>query len=207
MTASVFQAHYGGKAARALAGNVGALVRRQEILTPGSTLCAAAEALGGAIVLDPCASSDPAAWFATHNVTLPPEAVALDEALAAADAAGDKAEVKRLKKAVQPYYLAGALAESWDGLPAFVNPPFAFLEEWLAKVASETGPVVLLGPARVRRSWWWEHGPNHPRCTSAVFLTKVRFCGYKQDFTEPCALLGYGCTIPLLGAQEAKRLK
>ena len=76
---------YGGSVARkrkssgkldaestALAGNVGGQARTQEVHTPRWLLDFVELAFGGPIALDPCAASDPEAWFASRNTTLPP---------------------------------------------------------------------------------------------------------------------------------------
>jgi hypothetical protein len=58
----------------ALAGHAGKAEREQTVLTPPWVLDAAREALGGEILMDPCAAPDPAAHFATvRNVVHPRE--------------------------------------------------------------------------------------------------------------------------------------
>jgi hypothetical protein len=190
---------YGSKA---LAGNVGVAARVQEVLTPTWVLDAARVALGGTIALDPCASSHPANWFARYNMTLPALAQELDRQLHAATTKADKA---RLKKAVKPYYLGGALAERWDLGPAFVNEPFEFLEQWLAKCATEAAlgtPIVMLGPTRGHRAWFWKY----LRSAELVHLhSRFAFVGHTSSFPAPLFLASWGCKIPDLGARETHR--
>jgi hypothetical protein len=111
----------------------------------------------------------------------------------------------RLKKAVKPYYLGGALAERWDLGPAFVNAPFEFLEQWMAKCAIEAAigtPIVMLGPTRGHRAWFWKA----LRGAELVHLhSRFAFVGHTSSFPAPLFLASWGCKIPDLGARETHR--
>lgn len=121
--ANALDSLYGKKSA--LAGNVGAPNREQEVLTPDWIVDAAREALGGTIEFDPCASSDPLKWFAECNVTLPENSLELDWSGTAIYCNPPYAEL-------QPWLeKCGAAAR-----------------------CKEPARVVFLGPFRPHRSWF-----------------------------------------------------
>jgi len=185
----------GVKASR-LSGMVGAQVRTQEVHTPREILDPARVALGGAIEYDPCAASDPAAWFGTMaNVTLPPEVVALERLLPDAD----KVAAAAIKRALSPFY--NAPPAPCPELATFANPVFVALETWLAWCRRRGGRTVLLCPARVQRDWFWEMVPGE----TIVFLGAwVKFVGHTSVNPEPLCLISWGCEIPPIVRQMRK---
>lgn len=199
---------YGGavKRRRALAGNVGGQVRTQEVLTPESILDAAIRpAFGGVIEVDPCASSNPDEWFATkQNVSLCAEALDLELQLACTT---DKDRRKELTRLLKPYYLAGSLKAQWTEGTTFVNPPFGWLKQWLARCAFEstTGrPLIGLWPLRPHRDWWVRGHAG----ADVVFLNyDVKFKGHATAFPAPLVLAAWNCRIPSLGKMENGRIK
>jgi hypothetical protein len=198
MTINAIHSLYGGAVARrALAGNVGGQERVQEVLTPRVILDAVREAFGGVISHDPCAASDRSQWFAERNETLPPEAQAMVEAMAGAD----KAERKRLKALLKPYYLA--LPDELEDR-AFLNPAFDFLAPWMSLVAHEGlegKRNILLAPVRTHRRWFTRYAAG----ASGVWLAPLPFVGQKQAFPAPLCLLARNRVIPPLGRLETGR--
>lgn len=204
MTATALQSLYGGKAS-ALAGNAGKQIREQEVLTPDWILDAARTALGGRIVLDPCASTNPENWIAETNVCLSEAGQGYRAALRAGPE--DKDVIRDLKRLYKAELLGGALTYDWDIGPTFCNPPFSVLEAWMRKCQAAPVPVVLLCPARVARTWWWQLAGGQYPGTDLVFLAPFAYKGYTQSLPEPGALVGYRCKIPDLGARETRRQK
>jgi hypothetical protein len=193
---------YGAKTA--LSGNVGGQERIQETWSPDWIVEAAREALGGTITLDPCAASDPDGWFAEENWTLPPEARELEAVLRATK---DKKLRSKTLKLLRPHWTGGGIARHWGalGCSAYVNPPFALLEEWMRKCQeqAERGvAVVLLTPVRPHREWWLPI-VRTGRCVCLRY--DVKFKGHTQAFPAPLALVSWNCTIPSLGARETGR--
>lgn len=146
--------------------------RRQEVLTPEELVAAARAALGGTIELDPCASSDPAEWFATHNLTVDPRVHAIEAAIQAMEPGKARTQLGRARKAL---YLSGlSLSEDWDGMATYVNPPFEFLDVWLEKIVEQAAcgaHVVALFPARSRRLWWCEAVARAVECYALGAVT------------------------------------
>lgn len=198
MSTTALQSLYGGKDSRALSGNVGGQVRKQEVHTPDDLLDVVYRTFGGRPDYDPCAPSNPADWFAAHNVTLPPEALAIEALL---DECTTKAEKAAVAKAVKPYYLN--LPPSCQG-NAFVNPPFSFLRPWMEWCKARTDPTLGLWPVRTSRPWWIKAC----RGAEVVFLWyNVRFKGHTQAFPAPLCFVAYGCEVPPLGKMECGRWK
>ncbi len=194
---------YNSTKGRPLAGNVGGLARVQEVLTPTWILDAVREAFGGPIGLDPCASTNPANWFAEANLCLPPEAGVLQAAINAAEGTRESAGLKRQ---LQEYTLGGSLRENWDIPDAFINPHFDTLQPWMAKVKAESDRTggyrtVLLCPVRTQRSWW----PKLAAGARGVWLAPFSFVGHKSAFPAGLCLLARGCEIPPLGKAETGR--
>jgi hypothetical protein len=183
--------------ARALAGNVGGQVRTQEVLTPGWILRAAAVALDG-IDYDPCASTDPANWFATTNVTLSPEGQAIEALYVDCTT---KAERRAVAKAVRPFYwmLPPHLSGS-----SFVNPPFGttFLDKWMKWCCTRAAPTIGLWPVRTHRPWWIKYSAG---AEIVLLRYDVKFRGHKCAFPAPLCLAAWHCQVPDLGAKETGR--
>jgi len=114
---------YGRKAA--LAGNVGGQKREQEVLTPDWILEAARAAFNSPIDLDPCASSNPACWFANNNITLPADSIPIDWTFAN-------------NVYVNPPF---------NDLNRWLNKA--------ASTAWHKTPIVVLFPFRPHRQWLW----------------------------------------------------
>lgn len=206
--ANALMSLYGGKdalaartAADALCGNVGGQARIQETWSPEWIVQAAHAAMDG-IEYDPCAASDPRAWFADRNTTLPPEAVALEARMHAAQSKPERADLARKLK---PYYFSGSLTAAWNARSAYVNNPFKWLEAWLRKCVEEAQrgtKIVQLGPVRTHREWW------RPlvRTGHVVYLRyDVCFQGHRQAFPAPLALVSWNCIVPYLGERETGR--
>jgi hypothetical protein len=184
---------YGAKAA--LSGNVGGLDRKQEVHTPDWFLDAVREAFQGPIQYDPCAPSNPAHWFAERNVTLPPEAVELEACLPRAD----KAQKQAIRRILKPYYRNLPERLPWD---TFVNPPFAFLQDWMRWCQAPGGPVIALWPVRVHRQWW----PKLMAGSEMVALdARLIFKGHDQAVPFPMCAATWGVTLPPLGKRETWR--
>lgn len=97
------------------------------------------------------------------------------------------------------------LAITWDPVGTYFNPPYADLEEWLAKAYLEGGrgaKIVGLFPCRPHRRWFLEC----LRGSTLVFLHyKVVFVGHKNAFPAPLVLAAWNCTTPPLGERETGR--
>jgi hypothetical protein len=214
--ANAIHSLYGGGAARrALSGNVGGQSRVQEVLSPDFAVDAAREALGGEIGVDPCASSNPANWFARNNFTLSEDALALEVALAALQALPKperivrKREIRDLKRAVKAHYLSGAMVGSWGGyeLGAYLNPAYGYLKQWTARVQLEHRAfrrMVCLWPFRPHRVWWVR---NHAGCELIALNYNVVFKGHKSAFPAPLCMVAFNCRIPNLGKRENWRVR
>lgn len=186
---------------KALAGNVGKSDRPQEVHTGRWFLdLAVFPAFGGVVDYDPCAASNPAAWFATLNVTLPPAVQSLVDMLPTADDATAR-EIRKVLKAVYrepPQHLPGR---------AYVNPPFSDLEPWMlwcAERGAAGNPTLGLWPVRPGNAWWI------PACKGAeiTFLSaRFAFEGYKAAHPEDLVLVAWNCQVPNLGKWETGRWK
>lgn len=199
---------YGGAKARrrdageALCGNVGGQPRVQETWSPEWIVEAAKRGLGGSIELDPCAASDPDAWFGFENWTLPPEARELEAVLAATT---DRKLRSKTLKLLRPHWHGGGLARDWDAVTAYVNPPFGLLQPWMEKCLEQARRgvrVVLLTPVRPHRPWWLPI-VRTGRCVCLHY--NVKFQGHAQAFPAALALVTWNCTLPSLGARETGR--
>jgi hypothetical protein len=200
---------------KALAGNVGGQARVQEVLSPRWSVAAGRAALGGVIGLDPCAPSTRRLRFAKHNACLSRKGQQLDRELLRLHGipkhkttAKQRKRMKEVKRLLKWHYLGGSLKRSWGPLKrtAFVNPPYAFLEEWMKRCAREAAAgrqVVGFWPARTHRKWWWKL----LRGAEIVFLNyRVIFEGHKNAFPQPMVMVTWNCTLPSLGAMELKRV-
>lgn len=184
-----------------LYGIEGGAVREQEVHTPDWILDAVREAFGGRIWLDPCAPSDPAAWFAYHNVTIP---------LAALRAAFPPSP-GRPWTAPPPEVLSAWLAERgypdglaipWDPAGTFWNPPYRDLGAWIAHNGRQAGRRIYLGPFRPHRAWFLP-GLSGSQVTFLDY--NVRFKGHSSAAPFPLILAAWSCTIPPLGRKETGR--
>jgi len=212
---AVHSLYGGGAARRALAGCVGGQSRAQEVLSPDFAVDAAREALGGEIGVDPCASSNPANWFALHNFTLTEDALALEGELASMQAlpkperVARKKEIRALKRQVKAHYLGGALIGSWGtyDLGAYLNPAYGYLKQWSARVQLEARAfrrIVVLEPFRPHRDWWVR---NHAGCELIALNYNVVFKGHKSAFPAPLCMVSFNCRIPSLGKRENWRVR
>lgn len=191
---------YGKKTA--LSGNVGGQDRTQEVHTRRLFLeLAVFPALGGRPDYDPCAATNPAHWFATHNVTLSSELQQLKDCLPHAD----EAQKKQINKILKAAY-ATPPDLRLDLGSAYANPPFKTLKPWMGwcQTRGLTNPTIGLWPVRIGNRWWIE------LCKGGeiVFLSaRFGFEGYKSAHPEDCCLVAWNCTIPDLGALEVWRVK
>jgi hypothetical protein len=192
-----------------LAGNVGGQWRIQEVLSPDFVLDAACEAFGSEIRLDPCASSNPAEWFAQRNMSLAEEAVPYQAELdRIRQEKGSRARQKELTALLKPYYLGGALKCDWGDWrdDTYSNCPFGFLRFWLRRYQREAREnyrrLVTLHPARPHRQWWCDYHVG----AEVVFLeSQVIFKGHQHAFPAALVLAGWNVRIPSLGKRETAR--
>lgn len=77
---------------------------------------------------------------------------------------------------------------------SFANPPFKRLKEAMQKFADvgrerwgEDGGYMLLGPAQVHRSWFWEN-----RGAVVAYLKQIKFHGFTDTYPKPLALHYWG---------------
>ena len=86
----------------------------------------------------------------------------------------------------------------WDSLilpwrfPAFCNPPYSRLAEWVAKAFEESkrGMVVLLIPARTDTKWWHEYVM---KAKEIRFIKgRLRFGNAKNPAPFPSCIVVFG---------------
>lgn len=208
MSTNALQANYGAKAA--LTGNVGAQDRAQEVLTPDYLVEAARLALGGVIMLDPCATLNTAHHVAVCNWHLNETVYLLEAELKQLRGKDEhtKDRRKELNKELKQRYLTGpGLTCNWLAAETFVNHPYKYSKEWMEKIVQEAqvgARVVNLCPVRPWRSWWVRCARMADEC---VWLAPVAFKGHKQPAPMPMCMLTYGCRLPNLGKMETGRSK
>lgn len=88
------------------------------------------------------------------------------------------------------------LKQDWSGERVWCNPPYSFIDPWVAKAARREAQVaVLMLPVRTDRPWWHEHiwdaERNRPRDGVEIrwALGRVKFYGAKQTPTWPTAVV------------------
>lgn len=148
--------------------------RPQEVYTP-APIRDFLMALWGQIRLDPCAGPDS---------ILEPERAYY----------GRQEPTGKVKKDGTPIlaWVGEGLTSPWTDCTYF-NPPYARLEEWLAKAVEEAKDgyeIVGLVPVRPHRRWWREavlHNAN-----AVGWLNPVTFEGYDQSFPQALVLAYWG---------------
>jgi len=104
------------------------------------------------------------------------------------------------ENAVAPYFYSpeqDSLKQDWrlEGMPgvAFLNPPFADIQPWAAKLEAECRWLprwtVMLVPASMGSVWWAEHVLH--KC-QADGISRMKFVGAPDMFPKDLATLAYG---------------
>lgn len=86
--------------------------------------------------------------------------------------------------------------ESDDGLSkkwkhkTYVNPPFKHLSNWMEKASYENVEMIMLGPVRTHRKWFYTTSKSCDEIagepfTSFAFIRTIKFQGHKQAFPAP----------------------
>lgn len=85
---------------------------------------------------------------------------------------------------------------------AFVNPPYADLEQWMALCVKwgfdaenwrrTNCPSIMLIPFRPQRAWF----NDYCRGREVAALAPFPFVGHKQAFPAPLCLVGFGMPLP-----------
>jgi phage N-6-adenine-methyltransferase len=74
----------------------------------------------------------------------------------------------------------------------WLNPPYADIEPWVAKAASESklgAHIAMLVPASVGANWWRDYVEHD---SYQLFLNgRIKFVGCKDYYPKDCALLLY----------------
>lgn len=99
-----------------------------------------------------------------------------------------------------------ALRQDWARLPGglhrvvYLNPPFADLRPWVAKLDAECKGLrrwtLCLLPASMSCRWWDEHVLG--KC-QALGVSRVTFLGSRTPFPKDLALLAYGYGLSGVG--------
>lgn len=94
-----------------------------------------------------------------------------------------------------------SLVQRWDRFPVewrgqstvWLNPPFANIRPWVAKLDAECQELsrwtLCLVPYSVGAKWWRDH--VHEKCV-IYSVGRMKFVGSEWDFPKDLALLAYG---------------
>jgi phage N-6-adenine-methyltransferase len=119
----------------------------------------------------------------------------------------------RADNAVAPYFYSpevDSLKQDWRllGMPgvAFLNPPFADIQPWAAKLERECRWLarwtVMLVPASMGAVWWADHVLN--KC-QADGITRMKFVGADDMYPKDLACLAYGFGVAGAGSWQWKK--
>lgn len=200
MPSTALKSLYGGKTAAAkLAGNVGGQEREQTVFTPlwlvkELRLWASGHYNGAGtinyvepeqIALDPCT---------TH-----------ENPVGARRYMSDVAPILPNGSALPPFGWVSndGLQADWsqwtkDRGFAYVNPPYADLQNWLRKAGTEAlkgVPIYMLCPWRSNREWFCA-ALNGKRAASATTISPIAFVGSKSGFPAPLCILTWNLPTP-----------
>jgi hypothetical protein len=106
-----------------------------------------------------------------------PEGIAMDPC-------GSPDGIVSAQVTISPETGGDGLAVDWDG-PAFINPPYRNLKDWLAHGLKQDGEQIWLIPVRTHRKWWRAFEAD---CDSLIWLDPISFVGYDQKFPAPLCL-------------------
>lgn len=125
-----------------------------------------------------------------------PEGIALDPCGAPGSLVQARAEFGPHVEAPE---LHDGLALPWVDR-TYLNPPFKYWADWLAKACAEHAAgvqeIVALGPVRMQRRWYRAAWRN---ATLVVGLNPVKFVGYDSSLPESMCLLYWGLSPAVLG--------